>query len=214
MHLNSVEIKLLKLKLLNSQQQCRLTPAISFAPLKALNPIHKSLMTTTTIAPTSFNTTDLSQAQLQQLQDLIQTKQLWNFVSESIHQGLHNFAKTFSDDTDTVCDITDQLEELVAFDGIRIEGLLSTTTAPKTFVSELLQLAANGDCDTSDMNTDVFNKAVELMRERADDDNPISDFEDVLPFLKANGCDGRAIFGCDVTEETTDALVAYLCYCI
>ena len=88
------------------------------------------------------------------------------------------------------------------------------TEALKSYVVELIQLAGRGDCDTSDMNTDVFNKAIELMREREANDNPITDFEDVLPFLKSNGCDDRAIFGCDVTEDTNEALAAYLCYCI
>ena len=171
-------------------------------------------MTTTTIAPNTFNTAALTQAQLQQLQDFIETNRFWDFVSESIQQGLHDYAKTLSDDKDTVCDIQDQLFELVSFDGVRIEGLKPATTAQKSYVSELIQLANNGDCDTSNMNTDVFNDAVELMRERAANDNPISDFEDVIPFLKSTGCDGRAIFGCDVTEDTDKALAAYLCYCI
>ena len=80
-------------------------------------------MTTTTIAPATFNTADLTEAQLQQLQDFIETKQFWNFVSESIQQGLHDFAQTLSSDEDAVCDIQDQFEELVSFDGVRIEGL-------------------------------------------------------------------------------------------
>ena len=80
-------------------------------------------MTTTTIAPATFNTTDLTEAQLQQLKDFIETNRFWDFVSESVQLGLQDFAKTLSDDTDTVCDIADQLEELVSFDGVRIEGL-------------------------------------------------------------------------------------------
>ena len=80
-------------------------------------------MTTTTIAPTSFNTTDLSQAQLQQLQGFIETKQFWNCVSDFVQQGLHDFAQTLSDEEDTICDIQDQLQELLTFDGVRIEGL-------------------------------------------------------------------------------------------
>ena len=80
-------------------------------------------MTTTTIAPATFNTADLTEAQLQQLQDFIETKQFWNCVSDFVQQGLHDFAQTLSDDKDTVCDIQDQLEELVSFDGVRIEGL-------------------------------------------------------------------------------------------
>ncbi len=80
--------------------------------------------------------------------------------------------------------------------------------------NSFVDAAGHGNCDTSDINSEVFNKAVELMREREANDYPITDFEDVVSFLKSNGCDSKAIFGCDVTDETTEALVAYLCYCI
>lgn len=89
-----------------------------------------------------------------------------------------------------------------------------TTVKTKSFVVELIQLASQGSCDTSALNIDAFNTAVELMREQEANDVPITEFEEVLPFLKANSCGAEAIFGCPVTEDTGDALAAYLCYSI
>ena len=81
----------------------------------------------------------------------------------------------------------------------------------KSFVVDFIQLAASGNC-SAEFNSDVFQKAVDLMRQCDDDDNSISDFEDVTPFLKANGCSAADVFETEVTEETEDAFAAYVCY--
>ena len=78
----------------------------------------------------------------------------------------------------------------------------------KSFVVELMQLSATGS-SSADINSDLFDKAVELMNT-----NEIPDFEDVTPFLSMNGADASAVFGSQVTPETDDAFAAYLCYCI
>ncbi len=79
---------------------------------------------------------------------------------------------------------------------------------PKSFVVDLILLTATGEV-TDSINTDVFNKAVELMRE-----SEISDFEDITFYLKEHGCDASAVFECFVTQDTHDAFAAYLCYSI
>ena len=79
---------------------------------------------------------------------------------------------------------------------------------PQSFVVELLQLTATGEAAEC-INTDVFSKAVELMRTQV-----IETFEDITFFLKDNECDASAVFDCFVTKETHDAFAAYLCYAI
>ena len=79
----------------------------------------------------------------------------------------------------------------------------------RSFVVELIQLAATGSSSAEDINSDLFDKAVNLMNT-----NEISEFEDVTPFLSINGADASAVFGTQVTAETDDAFAAYLCYCI
>ena len=83
----------------------------------------------------------------------------------------------------------------------------------KSFVVDFIQLAASGNC-SAEFNSDVFQKAVDLMRQAENDDYPVSDFEDVTPFLKANGCCAADVFETEVSEETEDAFAAYLCYSI
>jgi len=79
---------------------------------------------------------------------------------------------------------------------------------PESFVVDLIILTATGEGSES-INKDVFEKAVELMRE-----SEISDFEDVTFHLKEHGCDATEIFECAVTQDTHEALAAYLCYAI
>lgn len=85
-----------------------------------------------------------------------------------------------------------------------------TATKTQSFVVELMQLAANGDCRAdAAVNFEAFTKASELMSSVE-----ISDFERVTPFLKENGCDASVVFNTAVTQETDDAFAAYLCYCV
>jgi hypothetical protein len=61
---------------------------------------------------------------------------------------------------------------------------------------------------------DVFNEAVNYMRQRVEDDNEIFVFEDVYPILQKEGYGAENVFNCPVTEDTIEAYVAYLCYAI
>ncbi len=83
-----------------------------------------------------------------------------------------------------------------------------STVLPKSFVVELIILAATGEASEF-INREVFDKAVKLMKS-----SEIPDFEDVTWVLKTNSCDASCVFGCDVTTDTHDAFAAYLCYAI
>ncbi len=85
---------------------------------------------------------------------------------------------------------------------------MELTIAPASFVVDFIILTATGEV-TDSINTDVFNKAVELMRE-----SEITDFEDIQSYLEKHEFDASFVFGCPVTQDTHDAFSAYLCYSI
>ena len=87
---------------------------------------------------------------------------------------------------------------------------LSLSAPPKSFVADFVILASQGStlADT-DINTEVFNDAVELMR-----NSEINVFEEITDYLKEHSCDASCVFGVNVTPETDDAFAAYLCWAI
>ena len=90
---------------------------------------------------------------------------------------------------------------------------MTAVLAPaKSLVADFVIMAATGN-GPEELNRDVFNTAVEAIREKANE-NPIYNFEDVYPFLVKNEWGAEYAFSCPVTEETIEAYVAYLCYAI
>ena len=88
---------------------------------------------------------------------------------------------------------------------------LSLSAPPKSFVADFIILASEGStlADT-DINSEVFNNAVELMRNNSD----ITDFDDITDFLGQNSCDASCVFGVNVTPETDIAFATYLTWSI
>ena len=81
------------------------------------------------------------------------------------------------------------------------------SVTPKSFVVELVVLAATGKCEAEGFDQTAFDKAKRLVHEEE-----VGDFEAVTPFLQENNCDASVVFGAAVTAETNDALAALICY--
>ena len=91
--------------------------------------------------------------------------------------------------------------------------MIAVLAPAKSFVADFVIMAAKGEA-FEELNLDVFNAAVEALREKEANDDPIFNFEDVYPFLVENKWGAEDVFNCPVTEETIEAYVAYLCYAI
>ena len=86
--------------------------------------------------------------------------------------------------------------------------MTTTFVMPQSFVVELVKLAHQKDArEISDDAPAVIAKALEVVKSE-----PYADFEFYLPLLKANNCDASVLFDTEVTDETQEAFVAYLCY--
>ena len=95
--------------------------------------------------------------------------------------------------------------------------MTAVLTPTQSLVVDFVLMAATGNGlsdHTEYINSDCLRKAADYMLQRAEDDNPISEFEDIYPILQKEGYGAENVFNCDVTEETIEAYVAYLCYAI
>jgi len=87
---------------------------------------------------------------------------------------------------------------------------LSLSAPPKSFVADFVALAAGG-CGLTDtnINTELFNQAIELVRASKADD-----FDVITDLLGQNSCDASCVFGVPVTPETDIAFASYLFYAV